>query len=116
MPVSASLHGALQALRQRNHDILVWVDALCINQQNQEERSEQVRSMTNIYARAKYVAVWLGGEADDSALGIRFLHALTDAADSQTTALLRSFLSQAQRKRDLEAVASLFERDYWSRL
>jgi len=111
--VSASLHGALEALRQRNYDVLVWVDALCIDQANQEERSEQVRLMTNIYAQAESVAVWLGGEADDSVLGMRFLRELAETA-RMPNAIAR-FLSKAQ-KQELEAVASLFERDYWSRL
>jgi hypothetical protein len=38
----------------------IWIDALCINQSNIEERNRQVRLMPFIYARAQVVLVWLG--------------------------------------------------------
>lgn len=39
---------------------LYWTDALCINQNDVHERSEQVRCMDVVYCQAKYVIVWLG--------------------------------------------------------
>ncbi len=38
----------------------IWIDAICINQSDLEERGRQVRLMPNIYARAERVLVWLG--------------------------------------------------------
>ncbi len=38
----------------------LWIDALCINQNDLEERNRQVRIMDQIYLRAKTVVVWLG--------------------------------------------------------
>jgi hypothetical protein len=37
-----------------------WIDALCIDQENDEERTQQVAQMRDIYALADHVAVWLG--------------------------------------------------------
>jgi hypothetical protein len=37
----------------------IWVNAICINQEDPDERSSQVSQMGEIYARAKEVVVWL---------------------------------------------------------
>ena len=44
-------------------DLLIWVDAICINQEDIPERNVQVTMMDRVYERAKAVFVWLG-EAD----------------------------------------------------
>ena len=38
----------------------LWVDAICINQQDMAERNQQVALMGDIYANASYVLSWLG--------------------------------------------------------
>ncbi|KAI0871871.1 hypothetical protein GGS24DRAFT_469779 [Hypoxylon argillaceum] len=38
----------------------LWVDAICINQENISERNAQVRVMDEIYKNALYVSIWLG--------------------------------------------------------
>jgi hypothetical protein len=43
-------------------DILLWVDALCINQEDNVERANQVKMMGKIYAQALHVKIWLGKE------------------------------------------------------
>jgi hypothetical protein len=40
--------------------IYIWVDAICIDQTNDEERTAQVRLMDAIYRDAAFVSVWLG--------------------------------------------------------
>lgn len=42
---------------------MLWVDALCINQKDLEERSAQVRQMADIYGKAWRVVVWLGRQS-----------------------------------------------------
>lgn len=39
--------------------VRLWVDALCINQSDNEERSHQVRQMRQIYSRSKEVLCWV---------------------------------------------------------
>jgi hypothetical protein len=43
----------------------IWVDAICINQVNTEERNQQVQLMDRIFSQATEVSAWLG--EDDSA-------------------------------------------------
>ncbi|RMJ04826.1 hypothetical protein CDV36_014510 [Fusarium kuroshium] len=49
---------ALKCLRNCSLDRIIWVDAICINQDDAEERGRQVQSMAKIYANASRVVVW----------------------------------------------------------
>jgi hypothetical protein len=69
-PVTANLYSALVALRSSTKPVDIWVDALCINQTDNQERSQQVRQMLNIYKNARSVIVWLGAASKNSNLAI----------------------------------------------
>ncbi|TGJ85655.1 hypothetical protein E0Z10_g3126 [Xylaria hypoxylon] len=58
--IHANLRAALFNLREAKKTRTLWVDALCIDQSNTEERSEQVSSMGDIYRSASGIVVWLG--------------------------------------------------------
>ncbi|KAF4438881.1 HET-domain-containing protein [Fusarium austroafricanum] len=58
--VASNLHQALLRLRHSRHARILWIDALCINQDDTEERGQQVKTMREIYSRARQVLVWLG--------------------------------------------------------
>jgi hypothetical protein len=60
LKVSANLHSALLRLRLRSETRVLWIDATCINQTDNEEKSIQVRKMGSIYRKAQRVVVWLG--------------------------------------------------------
>ncbi|KXH43885.1 hypothetical protein CSAL01_01801 [Colletotrichum salicis] len=111
--VSSSLHGALRALRQHRDAILVWVDALSIDQQNSAEKTQQIQLMTRIYRLAKSVAIWLGPEADESDSATRFLKEVARKPNARDFTPL---ISSGTRKAEVRAVISLFEREYWNRL
>ncbi|KAF1957543.1 HET-domain-containing protein [Byssothecium circinans] len=58
--ITANLDCALRHLRKESITATLWVDALCINQNDLEERSNQVQLMGTIYSSAHEVMVWLG--------------------------------------------------------
>lgn len=60
--ITPSLYGALCRLRQQRRRVAFWADAICINQNDTEEKSHQVHSMAQIFARAKKVCIWLGDD------------------------------------------------------
>ena len=60
--IRLNLLSALRSLRHRTSERVLWIDALCINQENDLERMHQVRCMGDIYAQASSVIVWLGNE------------------------------------------------------
>jgi hypothetical protein len=70
-----NLYLSLKHLRQTSISRVLWVDAICINQDNQDERSIEVKRMGQIYTLAWRVVVWLGPDNADRS-GERALEAL----------------------------------------
>lgn len=60
--VTPNLHLALQHIRDPKASQLYFIDAVCINQNDMEERNTQVQKMVDIYQSAAQVVVFLGGE------------------------------------------------------
>lgn len=60
LQVLPSLATALCYQRRRDEQVTLWVDAICINQENDNERQEQVLRMGEIYSSAVKVILWLG--------------------------------------------------------
>ncbi|KAH0489414.1 hypothetical protein TgHK011_009845 [Trichoderma gracile] len=63
--VTPNLATALRHLRHEEVDIALWVDALCIDQGNTDERSSQVAQMREIYSTAVEVVIFLGSGLQD---------------------------------------------------
>ena len=70
LPIQENLAWALSSLTSQGLKGPLWIDVICIDQNNLAERSSQVVLMGDIYAGAKEVIVWLGPEsaADSGAL------------------------------------------------
>ena len=64
--VTNNLLDALYQLRDNTSDIQLWIDAICINQSDTQERNYQVTLMGDIYHAAEAVIVWLGVEDEDA--------------------------------------------------
>lgn len=60
LEVTCNLVVALRSLRCLDSPRVFWVDAVCINQEDEEEKSKQIPLMHDIYATAKSVLIWLG--------------------------------------------------------
>lgn len=74
--ITKSLEAALIHVRSPRLMKYIWVDQICINQSDLQERSDQVRQMYNIYAKAERVHVWLGPSNESSGIGMMFLQQL----------------------------------------
>jgi hypothetical protein len=75
IPITQNLFEGLQRIRVPNRSIRIWIDAICINQNDNAERSEQVAKMAEIYRGARTVLVWLG-EGEDTEKDKLFLNVL----------------------------------------
>jgi WD repeat-containing protein 55 len=64
--VTHNLDRALRYLRRTDASVMLWVDQICINQEDAAERSQQVTLMGKIYRHAYSTTVWLGEEANNS--------------------------------------------------
>ena len=75
--VTANLEEALVQLRDIEKNRTLWVDALCINQQDDFEKSLQVGIMADIYRSAKLVLIWVG-KADKETAQVWEMFSLID--------------------------------------
>lgn len=68
---------ALIDLRRDDDDRILWVDAICINQDDPTEKGLQVQLMRHIYARANKVPIWIKPVSDDMTLVFSILSTLS---------------------------------------
>lgn len=69
--VTQNLASALRHLRRRDSARTLWIDAICIDQQNIAERSEQVGKMAEVYSLAARVVIFLGLSSPGTDLALR---------------------------------------------
>lgn len=79
LDVTENLHDCLIRLSPGSGGtpLLLWVDAVCINQTDVDERNSQVAMMAEVYKRASSLVIWLGEdhESDDDRLAMEALAA-----------------------------------------
>lgn len=106
--VTRNLAEALRHLRSPTDQMMLWIDQLCINQEDNAEKSIQVGLMKDIYSYAAKTCIWLGEEADNSDLAMDIIKNL----DGDDLTNPKNNLDQAE----LQAVAHLQARPWWSRV
>ncbi|RTE72596.1 hypothetical protein BHE90_012986 [Fusarium euwallaceae] len=119
----------------------IWIDSICINQNNTTERNHQVRLMRKIYSSAKVVLVWLGRSTPKSDLAMDSLASLTHQLLGKSPKTKSQVISQARvlygqnptkigysyqgdpgalgmvlDAKTGDAIFSLFSRVYWRRI
>jgi Heterokaryon incompatibility protein (HET) len=113
--VGDNLLDALIRLRKPEEERILWIDAICINQQDIPERNRQVRIMPHIYTRAQMVLVWLGeGATIDYGT-----NAITSAKSLFPSSKQRYLLNRAGLKEYPEVrkfLMGLCTVDYWNRV
>ncbi|KAG4430662.1 hypothetical protein IFR05_013859 [Cadophora sp. M221] len=114
MSVNPALHIALSHLRHSTEPRILWVDAVCINQEDLKEREEQVTQMRLVYSCARRVLAWLGEEYENSDAAMSLLENI-DLVDLKK--LQDSSGGDASPKRvDWDALFALLRRPWWSRV
>jgi hypothetical protein len=71
--ITANLHWALSKARLPDRQRLIWADALCINQNDVQERNRQVAMMGRIYTEANIVLVYMGEDRNGRAADVASL-------------------------------------------
>lgn len=117
--ITASLKAALWHLRLTTHVRKIWIDAICIDQADTLERSQQVLIMRDIYANADKVIVWLGEGSENSGIAMHILEDFSSGfVDYETFGYEhpRCRLEEVQMDAELwQPVTELFRRPFWSR-
>lgn len=76
--ITANLQAVLRSVRLPNRPRVLWVDALCVNQNDLEERGSQVSIMGEVYGQAHQVLVHLGDSLEGCELAIEAVRRLGD--------------------------------------
>jgi Heterokaryon incompatibility protein (HET) len=93
---------ALIDLRQDNDSRMLWIDAICINQQDNAEKSVQIQLMRQIYSRANQVPIWIKPVTVDITLAFSTLSSLSALLETENTAdRLTSFTAAGLSSRGL---------------
>ena len=94
LKLTSNLESALRHIRSEKEVTNLWVDQICINQMDLEERSQQVSLMSSIYSIAKRVVIWLGDADSSSHQAMTFVpvlyHNLCLHFESQGTDFLKN--------------------------
>jgi len=82
--ISPTLVSALRHLRWPDKSRYLWIDQVCVNQEDVAERNSQVQNMMGkIYSNADHLIIWLGNEGDSSQLAIHTIKRACDELESQ---------------------------------
>ncbi|CAJ0548442.1 Ff.00g020550.m01.CDS01 [Fusarium sp. VM40] len=60
MLIGRNLHDALTHIRHEHQSRKLWIDAICINQSDNNEKSKQVSRMRDIYSNSTSTVMWIG--------------------------------------------------------
>jgi hypothetical protein len=126
--VPRNLGRALRRLRYRDRQRRLWMDSVCIDQQNVEEKNCQVARMGKIFERATRVIVWLGEEDLNTASAYGTMELLSKAASVLATQeeaviwheLLTKQVSEAAglrrvSRKEIQIMADLLQRAWFER-
>ncbi|KAF0320858.1 heterokaryon incompatibility protein [Colletotrichum asianum] len=102
-PVTPNCEAVLRRVRQEWEPRIVWIDAICVNQDDLHERGRQVSLMPQIYSRAREVIIYVGEATSD--IPALFKH-LTWAQHNSTP---------GNREETQEALVKFLSRRYFSR-
>lgn len=112
--IRKNLYDALLHLRRSRWDRYLWIDALCINQEDVKEKNHQLPLMGPIYGRAWDVLAWLGLTSDDSHLAI--CHLIKLGLDGHEASLKALNNEQQPLAKELDSIVALCKRSYWHRI
>ena len=131
--IRPNLDAALREICKGKTERVLWIDAICINQEDVNERNQQVRMMGSIYRHATRVIIWLGPRwperRDVAAEAIQdFVRRQRRGTDSQQ---LSSFLENPNNRLEITrfetkaidytgghwpVLVDFFDRPWWRRI
>ena len=109
--IRANLDEALKRLRYSAQPRVLWIDAICINQDDSLERNHQVQMMHAIYSEAYQANVWLGPSTQTSPRAFRFVRRMAKHGVQWYEKFGRGSVTD-----DWKTLKSLCGLEYWRRL
>ena len=113
--VTHNLSKALNTLAKASDDF-IWADAICINQEDNTEKSIQVAQMGKVYENARRVQIWLGDTDEESDTAFKLLNGFGSPKNMLVFAetVLASYIS-GEYTSGWAALAQVLARPWWTR-
>ena len=105
--ITDSVNKFLRYRRDKDQSVTLWIDAICINQDDHEEKQMQVQLMREIYLCSNRLTVWLGSPSEDINLAFATILYILQGDD-----LKLPHLDRKSRR----ALNSLLDRPLWTRI
>jgi hypothetical protein len=119
--IGDNLSALLQTLGSHDRRLPFWIDALCIDQGNHQEKLHQIPLMRDVYSRACEVLVWLGSATDDIVEAARALPEVN--ADLEKLKVFPTKSHKAFNRplpgtliRRMHGLCDILTRSWWTRL
>ncbi|EXM04410.1 heterokaryon incompatibility protein-domain-containing protein [Fusarium oxysporum II5] len=104
LSISENLNRALKQLRSEIEEVVIWADQICINQNDDDEKTSQVMLMRDIYQKASSTVIWLGPAADNSAEALNLIPKLLQARErDEQEGIQTNLLATGGERRGLPA-------------
>ena len=107
-PVTTNLYFALRQLRTFPDRPRLWVDSICINQDDPVEKARQIMLMGSIYKRSRRVIAWIGQEDHTTAQTFNLLR--------RTPVGIVTSLPSKDTEVMITGLQALCSREYWQRV
>jgi hypothetical protein len=126
--ISRNLDIALRHIRHGKDPRWMWIDALCINQADSDEKSIQVTLMGLVFSQADYVIAWLGPEEQNSQYALELMqhmaehvevdwefHQLRPSKNSKDTTWASVHIPIPFTVGELDSICTVLNRPYFRR-
>ncbi|KAK4223051.1 heterokaryon incompatibility protein-domain-containing protein [Podospora fimiseda] len=107
LSVTTNLYEALVCLRDAQNIRILWIDAVCINQENDAEKQAQIPLMPSLYSMASHVIVWLGTAKESEKLALEAMGLAAEGSYDE------DILSEEGVR---EAILSILRREWFKRI
>jgi hypothetical protein len=104
--ITPNLYSLLRQLHTDREAHNLWIDAICLNQDDQVEIKQQVPKMGDVYTQAQRTYIWLGLSEDGSDLAMDLVKGICDDDFMRYSPELPQWLAHKK----------LFKRDWWTRV
>ncbi|ORY14944.1 heterokaryon incompatibility protein-domain-containing protein [Clohesyomyces aquaticus] len=119
--VTANLGAFLKSIRHEFSTQVFWIDALCINQQDVQEKGHQIRLMKRVYEGASQIVIWLGEPDQNTKPAFDYLKHNYSEEEEWSSAMGRLRIESEQVIKEippeaLDGIQDLLARPWWTRI
>jgi hypothetical protein len=106
--INENVFDLLTTVRDVHDQQFLWIDAICINQEDAKEKAQQVMIMGTIYRNARSTYIWLGTSTEDSDLAMDLVVHAGPGKFEQPKLIIK--------EREWKALYKLMRRSWWCRM